>query len=609
MWVFATQFIGFGIAGLSRRFLVKPKAMLWPGILSSVALYVTLHRPDQPSGRWTMSRYKFFWVSFAAVFVYTWIPEYFMVSLQAVAVLCLVTSNKTARFLGSGDNGEGVGMGMFTFDWYYVGTGALVIPFVYMVNTTVGAILYTYIVVPVLYYTNQFNSPVMKLKKISNTTEYYPTLNNVRLFNRTGHLLDAKILMNNRTYNLNEAAFAANGPIYISEYFTMSYIANFLALTATFSHVGLWYGKNVWRQMKQAFRQQADDKNTDVHNQLMKAYYDVPEWMYLIFLAVCIAFMSAVVSLTSFHMPIWAVFMGVGITGVTLIPLGMIEAVTGTRIYLNVLSQMIIGLIIPGQTISVMAYKSLGVNSALQALTLISDLKLGHYMKVPPVAMVGCQLYGTFLGAITTTSVSWLVMEGMKSQIGSGDWRAIGFMTFYNAGAIWGAIGPTRFFGIGTPYESLLWGFLIGFLLPFLPWVLLFLLVDIRLIRLAWTSHVSLGILEVYQYPTLGVLLGCWRVPEHGAYTHARQLFLPVLFIQISSKSLLFLAIILIIKHDWWKKYNYVLSASISGAVSLCVLVISVFNNLGAHAPVWAGNPDIDNDVPIDYYCTGVSYR
>ena len=49
--------------------------MLWPNILSQVALYVTLHQPDMPSDRWKMPRVRFFWISFWAVFVYTWIPE------------------------------------------------------------------------------------------------------------------------------------------------------------------------------------------------------------------------------------------------------------------------------------------------------------------------------------------------------------------------------------------------------------------------------------------------------------------------------------------------------------------------------------------------------
>ncbi|KAJ3065822.1 hypothetical protein HDU98_010820, partial [Podochytrium sp. JEL0797] len=42
-FVFATQFMGFGFAGLCRRFLVKPKAMLWPTTFSTLAVFVAFH--------------------------------------------------------------------------------------------------------------------------------------------------------------------------------------------------------------------------------------------------------------------------------------------------------------------------------------------------------------------------------------------------------------------------------------------------------------------------------------------------------------------------------------------------------------------------------------
>jgi hypothetical protein len=41
-----------------------------------------------------------------------------------------------------------------------------------------------------------------------------------------------------------------------------------------------------------------------------------------------------------------------------------------------------------------------------------------------------------------------------------------------NAGAIWGAIAPARFFGPGSPYFVTLLGFPIGFILPIFPYLL-----------------------------------------------------------------------------------------------------------------------------------------
>ncbi|KAI8842547.1 OPT oligopeptide transporter protein-domain-containing protein [Chytridium lagenaria] len=44
VFAIVTQIFGYGLAGLCRRFLVRPSAMLWPGNLSIVALLNSLHR-------------------------------------------------------------------------------------------------------------------------------------------------------------------------------------------------------------------------------------------------------------------------------------------------------------------------------------------------------------------------------------------------------------------------------------------------------------------------------------------------------------------------------------------------------------------------------------
>ena len=47
-----------------------------------------------------------------------------------------------------------------------------------------------------------------------------------------------------------------------------------------------------------------------------------------------------------------------------------------------------------------------------QALSLVSDLKMGHYMKISPRTMFFVQLYGTVLGSI----VNYLVMNIIMSS-------------------------------------------------------------------------------------------------------------------------------------------------------------------------------------------------
>jgi hypothetical protein len=128
----SVQLIGFGLAGIMRRFLVKPAAMYWPGILSQVALFVGFHERtehDEPFSKYRMSRFKFFWIVTFVFFVYTWIPEFFFPVLQSFSVICLLTSNKMARFLSSSSRSNGMGMFALTLDWVYIGGSTLTAPF------------------------------------------------------------------------------------------------------------------------------------------------------------------------------------------------------------------------------------------------------------------------------------------------------------------------------------------------------------------------------------------------------------------------------------------------------------------------------------------------
>ena len=55
-----TQFLGLGLAGLARRWIVYPAAMIWPSTLASTVLFKTLHerQEDSPANGWTITRMK-----------------------------------------------------------------------------------------------------------------------------------------------------------------------------------------------------------------------------------------------------------------------------------------------------------------------------------------------------------------------------------------------------------------------------------------------------------------------------------------------------------------------------------------------------------------------
>ena len=330
-------------------------------------------------------------------------------------------------------------------------------------------------------------------------------LNFVHLYNgnsssvnyKIGEVVKPTFFYNTTDYSLNMTAYEDVAPLHITPFFVAAYASSFLSIAAVLSQVALWYGPDIKRQFVQALRQVRDDADAeDIHCKMMDEYQDIPDWMYLAFLGLITAVMMYVALFTPFRMPWWAVLLSMLLSIIFIMPVGVINAISGQGIYLNVVTEFVIGLLIPGDTIAVMAFKSLGTNNLIQAMTLLTDLKLGHYLHIPPIAMVGCQMYGTLVSSFVSTGATWLMITKFNDLIqpeGTGGWKATTYKTFFNAGdlftqilfsifdllnmnlflgAIWGAIAPARFWGIGSIYSSYMYCFLIGFIIPIIPWLI-----------------------------------------------------------------------------------------------------------------------------------------
>ena len=84
-------------------------------------------------------------------------------------------------------------------------------------------------------------------------------------------------------------------------------------------------------------------------------------------------------------------------------------AITNQEVGLNVLMELIIGYILPGRPIAMMLFKTWGYNAMTQSLTITSDLKLGHYMKIPHRPMFWCQVVGTVVAGTVQIGVqAWM---------------------------------------------------------------------------------------------------------------------------------------------------------------------------------------------------------
>jgi OPT family oligopeptide transporter len=91
------------------------------------------------------------------------------------------------------------------------------------------------------------------------------------------------------------------------------------------------------------------------------------------------------------------------------IPIGVITAITNQTVGLNVITELIIGYLLPGRPIAMMMFKTWGYISMLQAINFVGDFKLGHYMKIPPRSMFFCQVVATIIsGTVQLIVQAWL---------------------------------------------------------------------------------------------------------------------------------------------------------------------------------------------------------
>ena len=90
-----------------------------------------------------------------------------------------------------------------------------------------------------------------------------------------------------------------------------------------------------------------------------------------------------------------------------------------------------------------MLFKSFGYMMTYNGLNYISDMKIGHYMKIPPRSMFAAQLFAVgWLSIVQIATYNYL--RGNLPDICTPDQAqgvtCPGARTFYNASVIWGVI-------------------------------------------------------------------------------------------------------------------------------------------------------------------------
>ncbi|QYT00822.1 hypothetical protein H0G86_007889 [Trichoderma simmonsii] len=547
----SSNFIGYSLAGICRRFLVYPSYCVWPQALVTIALNSAFHDEGNvpamgPFGKtWRVSRFRFFLYAFVFMFVYFWFPNYIFGALGLFSWMTWIAPNNAGlNHITGAVNGLGLNP-LSTFDWniFTFAIDPLMAPFFSTFNLFMGMFLSMFIIIAI-YHTNTYNTAYLPI----NSNEPYDHYG--KRYNVTS-ILDSRGIIDNEKYQ-------AYSQPYLSAGYVTYYMFSFSTYSAALTYGFLYHRSEImmgFRDLVNSFRpsKRAEIEKgqvLDVHNRLMRKYREVPEWWYMIVLVLSVALGCAAIA----HWPTYTspgvVFYGIGLCLVFMVPTGIIYAMTGIETMLDILAELIGGSFVQGNALALCFFKTYGFVTCSHALSFSIDLKIAHYVKIPPRFTFFAQMVPTLVSTFVSVGiVSYQVhLKDICTENAPFKFTCPNQTSFFTGVTLWGTVGPKRLWGVGGQYAATLVGFPLGIAVVVIFWIL--------------GKHFPKNRVLRGTHPVALLNGGMYWAPYNLCYIWPA---VPVAFLSWIYIKKRFLTL--------WSKYNFVLSAAFSAGIAISAII------------------------------------
>lgn len=554
MLICASNFMGFGIAGILRQFLVYPTRCIWYNVLPTINVNRVLvtSEPRTSVNGWRFKGVEFFGIILLSSFTWFWITNYLFQALSFFDwPAWLAPENVHLQSITGCINGLAFNP-INTFDWNNVTALAVVTPLFAQIMAIIGGLLSMCALIA-MWYTNV------------SWTSFLP-INTALLYANDGTPFDATKILDLNS-ELNEEKYQSYSPPYWSAGVLTTEGASLMMYTGMIVYSCLNYGKPILYSLK-GFCSSFKSMFTEGANGGLKAYNDrfsraqrkykeVPEWWFIGTMCASIGLAVAMVEYYSFTMtPVWTIFFGIGISLLFSIPFGYLHSTTSMLMDINTLFEMIIGLALPGNPNALMVSKVFASNFFSQSANFITNQVQGHYTGIAPRAVFRAQIATVMVSNIVKALLTYWVVSpnGIPDLCNPANKEKFTCMTqrrFFNAAIQWGAIGPRRL--LGGMYPILKWCFLIGAIYP-LPFWIARKYIPRFTTKFNWILH------HVHE---MAVLSGINWAPYSMQY-----------YIVLTYVCILFNWYIKTRYPVWWQKYTYTFGHAMDVGVAYAGLII-----------------------------------
>ncbi|KAL7960154.1 OPT superfamily oligopeptide transporter [Trichoderma compactum] len=568
-FMLAITWTGYSYAALARQFLIYDPQYPWFQSLCQTALFETQKKQRENPSRASRKQMIVFFAVMGGVILWQFLPEFVFPFLGSLAFLCWVAPhNKTANFVGAGFGG--MGFLNLSFDWSSISTnGSLFLtPWWTQVVLFAAFVVNCWILIPAAKFGNlgKWNHQLMS--------------NRVFLENGTSYPLTDLLTADAK---LNETAYEQYGELFVGTQSLWSMFFDY----ASYSSALVWMLLFGWPQIKESFRKLKErstkkdsgkitEQYKDQINILQRPYDEIPFWWFAALFLVSFVMLIAMVGKNLLFIPVWTYFVAIATGALVVVPLGWLYALSNFQLPIGTTNELLYGVMVNAVSgfknpCGASTYGAIAGDAWYRAQLNLQDMKIGHYMHVPPKAVFFSQVFGSAIGIpIDYAVIRWVIdtkrdyLSGAKEDP-THQWTGQSLASSLTSGVQYVLVGPSRLFKQDI-YKPVPYGFLVGAVCP----VIIFFLHKMfpRAKFQLWNTTIFFSAMSIF-YGNIST-----------GYTSSFIGGFVVMFLAYRYR------------YDLWARWNYILAAAFDAGFNFNMLLIFLCFGAGKiiEMPNWWGN-------------------
>lgn len=381
--------------------------------------------------------------------------------------------------------------------------------------------------------------------------------------------------------SFNRTAYETYGPTYVGPQYLWGMFFDY----AAYSSALVWMGLFGYKQIKSSISKflarrnnKAAGKVTEQYNDqlniLQRPYDEIPlSWFLSLFLVACVILITLCAKNLLF-IPVFTFFVAIATGALVVVPLGWLYALSNFQLAIGTTNELWYGLMVNAisgykNPVGASVYGSIAGDAWYRAQLNLQDMKIGHYMKVPPKAVFFSQVFGSLIGIpIDYGVIRWVLDTKRDYLLGQRDpthqWTGQSLASSLTSGVQYVLIGPAELFKQDI-FKIVPYGFLVGAVAP----VIMF-----ALHKLFPRGKFHLFNTTIF-FSSLTVFYGNVSTGYTSSF--------------IGGFCVMFLAFRY--KYDLWARWNYILAAAFDAGFNFNMLLIFLFFGIKViKMPNWWGN-------------------